>query len=489
MNAALRRVAMAAIGLFALLFLNVNYVQFVRADSLRENPNNRRLVIERYGRERGQILAGAHPIVTNVATKGQYKFQRKYGAGPLYAHVTGYYSLYFGAAGLEKSYDQQLSGDDDSLFVRRLSDLVTGREREGATLRLTLRDDLQKLASDQLGDRRGAVVALDPKTGAVLAMVSKPTFDPAPISSLSAATAQAAWKSANAMEGKPLVAKATQDTYPPGSIFKVITAAAYFEQLRKTPADLVESPRQFTLPLTNVVMDNFNKSSCGGDKVTVEHALEISCNTAFAKMGLEVGGAGLKATAEAFGFNEPFDDLPLPTVRSAFPEGIDAPQTALSAIGQYDVRVTPLQMALVAATIGNKGVGMRPYLVDSVVTSDLRVVDRTDPAPLRDQPAVSVQTAGFLSQMMQTVVRKGSGTRAQIPGVVVAGKTGTAQNAEGKAPHAWFIGFAPANDPQIAVAVFVEGGDSGENEATGGRIAAPIAQKVMAAALAGPGRG
>jgi penicillin-binding protein A len=487
-NAPLRRVAMAALGLFALLFLNLNYVQFVRADALRENPNNRRLIIERYGRERGQMLAVDHPIVTNVETKGQYRFQRKYVDGPLYAHVTGYYSLYFGAAGLEKSFDRQLSGDDDSLFVRRLSDLVTGREREGATLRLTLRDDLQKLAAEQLSGRNGAVVALDPKTGALLAMVSTPTFDPSAISSLSAKTAQGAYDAAIKAAGKPLLSKVTQDTYPPGSIFKVITAAAYFEQLRKTPADLVESPRTFKLPLTNVVMDNFNNSSCGGDKITVEHALEISCNTAFAKMGLEIGGEGLRATAEAFGFNDPLDGFALPSVRSEFPSGIDAPQTALSAIGQFDVRVTPLQMAMVAGAIGNRGVTMRPYVVDSVVTPDLRVVERTNPAPLRDTPAVSVQTAGYLSQMMQTVVEKGSGKRARIPGVAVAGKTGTAQNAEKKAPHAWFIGFAPANDPRIAVAVFVEGGDSGESEATGGRVAAPIAQKLMAAALAGPGR-
>jgi peptidoglycan glycosyltransferase len=319
-------------------------------------------------------------------------------------------------------------------------------------------------------------------------MVSTPSFDPTKISSVDARTAQAAWKQANAADGKPLISKAMGDTYPPGSIFKVITAAAYIEALHKTPADLVESPRQFKLPLTNVVLDNFNKSSCGGDKITVEHALEISCNTAFAKMGLEVGGDALRTTAEAFGFNQPFDDLNLRSVPSHFPEGIDAPQTALSAIGQYDVAATPLQMALVAGAIGNKGVVMRPYVVDSVISSDLVVSDRTTPTPLRDRPAVSEQTAAYVSQMMQKVVASGSGTRAQIPGVAVAGKTGTAQNAPGKAPHAWFIGFAPAGDPQIAVAVFVEGGDSGENEATGGRIAAPIAQKLMAAALAGPGR-
>ena len=289
------------------------------------------------------------------------------------------------------------------------------------------------------------------------------------------------------MPGKPLVSKASADTFPPGSIFKVITAAAYFDKLHKTPADLVASPQRLKLPLTvKDELANFGNASCGADKITVERALEISCNTAFAGMGLEIGGEALRATAEGFGFNEPFDNLPFQTVRSRFPSGINAPQTAQSAIGQFDVRVTPLQMAVVAAAVADGGVVMRPYVVDSVVTPDLRVVDRTVPQRLRDQPAVTAQTAAYLNQMMQKVVSSGSGVRAQIPGIAVAGKTGTAQNAEGKPPHAWFIGFAPANDPKIAVAVFVEGGDGGSAEATGGRVAAPIAQALMAAALAPP---
>lgn len=485
MNAPLRRVAVATLILFGLLFLNVNYVQFVRADALRENPNNRRVLFERYGRARGQILAGDQAIVTNVKTKGQYKFQRRYVDGPLYASITGYYSLYYGRTGIERQYDQVLSGQDDSLFIRRVSDLVTGREPEGATVRLTIRPELQRLAAQQLGDRRGAVVALDPKTGAILAMVNSPSYNPEPISSVIQKTARDGYEKARSGADKPLVSKASADTYPPGSIFKIITAAAYFDQLHKTPADLVASPQKMRLPLTvNGELNNFGNASCGADKITVERALEISCNTAFANMGLQVGGDALRATAEGFGFNEPLEDLPFQTVRSRFPSGINEPQTAQSSIGQFDVRATPLQMAIVAAAVANGGVVMRPYVVDSVIASDLRVVDRTAPGPLRERPAVTPQTAAYLNSMMQTVVRSGSGTRAQIPGVAVAGKTGTAQNAVGKPPHAWFIGFAPAADPKIAVAVFVEGGDGGAAEATGGRIAAPIAQAVMAAALA-----
>ena len=485
MNGPLRKVAVAALVLFGLLFLNVNYVQFVQADSLREDTRNRRVLFERYGRERGEILAGDKTIVTNIRSKGQYKYQRQYVDGPLYAAVTGYYSLYYGRTGIERDYDQVLSGEDDSLFASRVSDLVTGRERQGAAVRLTLRAELQEIAAKQLGGRRGGVVALDPRTGAILALVNSPSYDPESISSVSQAASKAGYQKALNEPGKPLVSKTTADTYPPGSIFKVITAAAYFEQLRKKPEDLVDSPKTLPLPeTTSDKLNNFGNESCGADRITVERALEISCNTAFANMGLEMGGEAIRTTAEGFGFNEPFEGLPFQAVRSRFPAGINRPQTAQSSIGQFDVRATPLQMAVVAATIANGGVVMRPYVVDSIVTADLRGVDPTKPARLRQQPAVSAQTAGYLNQMMQTVVRSGSGVAAQIEGVAVAGKTGTAQNVKGAAPHAWFIGFAPANDPKIAVAVFVEGGDSGSAEATGGRIAAPIARAVMAAALA-----
>jgi len=482
-NSPVRKVAIAALALFGALFLNVNYVQFVSAEKLAENKNNRRLVLDRYGRERGAILAGNKPIATVVERSGQYRFTRRYLEGPLYAHITGYYSLHFGLSGVEDTYDGMLSGEDEALFASRISDLITGREPSGAAVRLTLNHKLQSIANQQLGDRKGAIVALDPKTGAVLAMVSKPTFDPNPISSIAIRTARAGFNEVRDAPGRPLVNRAIADTFPPGSIFKVITSAAYIEQLRKTPDDTVASPRQLKLPLSTDFLRNFGGGSCGGDKITLEHALEISCNTAFANLGLEIGAERLRETAQGFGFNEPFDGFPLPTVPSVVEAGLDKPQTALSAIGQHEVRATPMQMALVAAGIANRGEVMRPYLVAEVITKERKVVERATPRPLRDRPAVSEQTAEQVSRMMQTVVRSGSGTRAQIPGITVAGKTGTAQNAEGQPPHAWFIGFAPAEDPQIAVAIFVEGGDGGSDEATGGRLAAPMAKAVMEAAL------
>lgn len=483
MNSAVRRVAIAALLLFAALFVNVNYVQFVSAEKLAENSHNDRLVLDRYGRERGKILAGDKTIATVRETTGQYRFQRVYPEGPLYAHITGYHSLHYGLSGIEDTYDDVLSGEDDRLFASRVSDLITGREPAGAAVRLTIDPKLQKLASDELGDRKGAIVALDPRTGAVLAMVSKPTFDPQPISSVDQRKARAGFTKAEKADGRPLISRAIADTYPPGSIFKVITSAAYFEQLNKTPSDEVDSPRQLKLPQTTTFLKNFAGGSCPADRISVAEALATSCNTAYANMGLDVGAEGLRETAEGFGFNEPFDGFPLPNARSVFPAGIDKPQTALSAIGQHEVRVTPLQMALVAAGVANRGVVMRPYIVDSIITTDLKTLDKAQPQPLRDKRAVSPRTAELLNEIMQGVVSDGSGRRAAIDGVKVAGKTGTAQNAEGKPPHAWFIGFAPADDPQIAVAIFIEGGDGGQQEATGGRLAAPMAKALMEAAL------
>jgi peptidoglycan glycosyltransferase len=485
-NAPLRRTAIAAIGLFAALFINVNYVQFVQADSLRDNRNNRRVQLDRYARERGEILAGDKRIVTNVETKSRYRFQRDYLSGPLYAHITGYNSLYYGRTGIEDAYDDVLAGEDESLFASRLSDFITGREPQGAAVRLTIRDSVQRAAAEQLGDRRGAVVAIDPKTGAILAMVSMPTYDPQPISSLDQRKAAAGFDKAKDTPGNALVSKATADTAPPGSIFKVITAAAYLDKQGKKPSDRIASPHRLDLPLTTNVLRNFGDSTCGGDNVTLEKALEVSCNTAFANMGLAVGPEALREQAEKFGFNEPFDDFPLRTVRSVFPSGIDEPQTAYAAIGQHDVRVTPLQMAMVAGAIGNSGVVMKPRVVDAVIGEDLQPIRGTSPEVdrLKEQPAVTPAVAGMLTQMMETAVRSGSGQKAQIQGIRVAGKTGTAQNAEGKPPHAWFIGFAPADNPSVAICVFVEGGDAGgSTEATGGRVAAPIAKAVMEAAL------
>jgi peptidoglycan glycosyltransferase len=473
--------ATAALALFGLLFLNVNYLQVVRADALRNNPRNNRLLLDEYGRPRGDIIAGDATLVESRATGDRLKFLRVYADGrpdvaKAFAPVTGYYSLVYGATGVERAYNDALSGADDRLFVRRLSDILTGQEPQGGSVRLTIDPALQLLAARQLGNRRGAVVAIEPKTGKVLAMVSSPSYDPNVLSSHKPEQIRAANERLNEDRNRPLQNRGAEEVYPPGSTFKVITAAAAIENGMR-PDTQVACSSEISLPLTrNVKLRNFSGESCPS-RVTLREALQHSYNTSFATLGMELGDK-VGDMAERFGFNAS-PGYPLRSVDSVFPQGPNAPQLAQSAIGQFDVRATPLQMALVTAAIANGGRMMRPYVVDEVLGPDLEVFDRTSPDELR-RP-ISGATAAALTDMMIAVVQGGTGRRAAIPGVQVAGKTGTAQNA-GPA-HAWFVGFAPANDPKIAVAVLVEnGGGSGDN-GTGGRVAAPIARAVMEAAL------
>lgn len=479
MNRPIRRVATAALVLFGLLFLNVNYLQFVEAESLRNDPRNNRLLLDEYGRPRGDILAGRTTLVESRETEDRLKYLRVYLRGDdniaaVFAPVTGFYSLVYGATGIERAYNDMLSGSDDRLFVRRLSDIVSGRPPQGGSVVLTIDAQLQRLASRQLGNRRGAVVALDPRSGAILAMVTKPSFDPNVLSSHDPGRIRDTYKRLAEDAGRPMVNRAAEEVYPPGSTFKVITAAAALENGMKA-SDEIECSREITLPLTrNVKLRNFGGESCP-PKVTLTQALQHSYNTSFATLGMRLGADKVQDMAEAFGFNARAD-LPLRTVDSVFPQGLNAPQTAQASIGQFDVRSTPLQMAQVAAAVANGGELMRPYLVSEVLGPDLKVLDSSEAR--RQSRPFGADTARALTDMMVEVVRAGTGRRAAIPGVTVAGKTGTAQNA-GPA-HAWFIGFAPAENPKIAVAVIVENGGGGGDNATGGRVAAPIAGAVMA---------
>ena len=354
---------------------------------------------------------------------------------------------------------------------------------QGAAVELTIDPAMQQAAWDALGDQRGAVVALDPTTGAILAMVSKPSYDPNVLASHDTAAVTEAWASLIDDPTDPVVNRAIAGTtYPPGSTFKLVTAAAALESGLTTDSPL-PAPDVYTLPGTSTTLQNFGGSSCSATgAMTMSDALRISCNTAFADLGVRLGADALRDQAEAFGFDTDLS-VPMTVTRSRFPAdgAIDEAQTALSAIGQYDVRVTPLQVAMISAAIANGGVEMTPYLVSTVRDQDLSVIDTATPAAL-GRP-VSSTTAAALREMMLGVVENGSGTSAQISGVQVAGKTGTAQTTDGAAPHAWFTGFAPADDPQVAVAVVVENGGNAGDEATGGKVAAPIARAVIEAAL------
>jgi peptidoglycan glycosyltransferase len=460
-------------------------VQVVKADDYRDDPRNSRVLLRTYERERGPIAVldadgKRQTVAESVRTDGPLEWLRTYPGGPKYAAVTGYYSLVYGRTGVERAQDEELSGDADEFFVRRVSDFVTGRSPKGGAVLLTLDPAAQQAAYDALEGNRGAVVALEPRTGAVLAMVSRPSYDPGRLSSFQPQDIRAYYAELNGAEADPLLNRAISKTYPPGSTFKVVTAAAALEN-GVTVETQIPSPVVLDLPQTTAGLRNFGGSSCTGETSTLPDAMRISCNTAFGALGLQLGDDTLREQAEKFGFGD--TDLRVPTrvADSRFPDEANPPQTAQSAIGQFDVRVTPLQMAMVAAGVANDGEVMRPYSVQEVQAPDLSVVRSARPDVL--SRAVSTEVADQLTAMMELVVDDGSGRRAQIDGVRVAGKTGTAQHAQGRPPHAWFIGFAPADDPQVAVAVVVEDGGSLGSEATGGALAAPIASSVMRAVL------
>jgi penicillin-binding protein A len=474
-------VAVAVLIGFGLLLANVNFVQVVQAGSLKRDPHNGRVLIQQFARPRGPIVVGGTTIARSVKTNDALKYVRTYSEGARYAAVTGFYSFVYGATALERTENALLSGTDDRLAFKRLSDLLTGREPQGAAVLLTLNRAAQQAAVDGLGNRPGAVVALDPRTGAILAMASAPSYDPNPLATHNGRSIQAAYQRLVKDSNSPLLNRATSDTYPPGSLFKVVTAAAALTSGRYRPDTRVPAPRSLDLPQTTKNLTNFGGESCGDGKTdTLTHALQISCNTAFGGLGLALGGDAIASQARAFGFGASYR-VPLTVVPSVFPSGLDPPQTAQSAIGQFSVRVTPTQAAMIAAAVANHGTLMKPYLIAQVKAPDLSTLEVTKPQEL--SRAVSPEVADQLTTMMQRVVEAGTGQAARIPGVAVAGKTGTAQHAVGQPPHAWFIGFAPAESPQVAVAVLVENGGGAGSDATGGRVAAPIARAVMQAVL------
>ncbi len=480
MNAPLRRVAISVLVLFTLLIVNVNYIQVVRSTELRDDPANTRVLAEEYDRQRGSIVVAGNTIATSVRTEDTLTYLRQYSQGELYAAVTGYYSLIYSTSGLERAENDVLAGSDPRLFVRRLADLFTGRDPSGGDVALTIDPAVQQAAMEGLGDQVGAVVALDPRTGAILALASTPTYDPNQLSSHDPAAIREYWGRLGEEDPDPRTNQAIGERYPPGSVFKVVVAAAALED-GYTPETTIPAPDLLTLPGTRTTLENFGGESCnGGADQSLIDALTISCNTAFAQLGIDLGEEKVSDMAAAFGFDGEEYDIPLPVAGSTVGDIPDDAALGQSSIGQSSVQATPLQAALIAAAVANDGELMQPYLVDSIRAPDLKVIDQTTPE-VRSTP-VSSDVAAQLTEMMTSVVDNGSGRRAQIDGVEVAGKTGTAETGTEAADHNWFAGFAPADDPQIAVAVFVKNGGG-----TGGDTSAPIAREVMQAYLDGQG--
>jgi peptidoglycan glycosyltransferase len=479
-NAPLRRVAISVLVLFTLLIVNVNYIQVVRAEKLRQDPGNTRVLTEEYGRERGSIVVAGNEIARSVRTDDRLTYLRQYPEGPLYAPVTGYYSVIYNKSGMELAGNDVLAGTDGRLKLRRVTDLFTGRDPKGGDVVLTLDPAVQKAAMEGLGDVTGAVVALDPSTGAILGLASTPTFDPNRLSSHEPAAIREYAEQLDAADPDPTRNQAIGERYAPGSVFKVIVSAAALAN-GYTPETPVPAPDVLTLPGTSTTLKNFNNSSCnGGADQPLIDALTISCNTAFAQLGIDLGEDKVRDMAEAFGMDGERMDIPLKVSGSSVGDIGDAAALGQSSIGQHSVVMTPLQAAMVAAAVANDGSLMKPYLVDQLRAPDLTVIEETDPEEL-SRP-VSEDVADQLTEMMTSVVEKGSGRKAQIQGVRVGGKTGTAQTGGDTPDHNWFVGFAPADDPKIAVAVFVANGGG-----TGGDISAPIARQVIEAYLDGQG--
>ena len=479
MNRAIGRIGAVFALLLVALLVNITIIQVGQAREYRDRPGNQRLLLAEYDRERGPIFVGNDAVARSVETGGALRYLRTYSNGPLYAPVTGFYSLIYGATGLERTENSILTGRSALFAIDRAQQLFAGRVPTGGAVTTTINAAAQRAAYRGLRGKIGAVVAIEPATGRILASVQSPSFDPNALSSHNPQEIRATYDLLSADPSKPLLNRPIVALNPPGSTFKLVTAAAALASGRYTPDSILPGPKTYQLPLSSNKLRNWNNQACGPDgKVTLRQALAISCNTAFAWLGNQLGADALRTQSQLFGFDERFN-IPLRAATSRFPENPDEPQVALSAIGQFDVRATPLQMAMVSAAIAYGGVSLRPYLVQEIRGPDLAIVQTTQPEIY--QEAMTAVNAALLKDMMVEVVENGTGSNARISGVSVGGKTGTAQTGNERPSIAWFTAFAPARNPTIAVAVMVE--DAGVPEVSGNALAAPIARAVIQAVL------
>ncbi|MEU1403499.1 penicillin-binding transpeptidase domain-containing protein [Streptomyces sp. NPDC005728] len=479
----IRHASAFSVLLLAALLGNAARVQVVQAGSYDANPANRRPTIARYQHPRGDILVGGEPVTGSTDTGEQLRYERTYRNGPLYAPVTGFASQMYGTTFLENAEDAVLSGTDPMLSPFPVWNDVARAAGPAGNVVTTLDRGAQEAAYRGLHGRRGAVAAIEPGTGRILALVSTPSYDPAALSGNSEATASA-WARLNHDPEKPMLNRAVRQTYPPGSTFKVVTAAAALDAGVTVDLDArTDSPDPYRLPGTTTRLTN---EGDGCADTSLREAFRWSCNTVFAKLGVDVGVTDMAATAEAFGFNDGRLSVPFPVSPSSFDTSVDKAQLALSSIGQYNTRATPLQMAMVAAAVANGGRLRTPYLVDRTTRRGGETLAGGGLQPARQvmRPSTAVQ----LRELMTDVVTEGTGTNAALPGAVVGGKTGTAQHGVGNSgvPYAWFVSWAQAEgdlEPKVAVAVVVEDASADRGEISGGGDAAPIAREVMRSVL------
>ncbi|MFF4352753.1 penicillin-binding transpeptidase domain-containing protein [Streptomyces sp. NPDC001530] len=490
----IRRAAGLCTVLLVALLVNASRIQVFQAPSYDDNPANRRQTIARYDQPRGDIVVDGRTVTGSTDTGEQLRYERTYSNGPLYAPVTGFASQLYGTTFLENAEDDILSGADPMLAPLPLWNDITRAQNPGGKVVTTLDPLAQRRAYEGLGSRRGAVAAIEPSTGRILALVSTPSYDPAELSGTGPAVKRA-WQRLNEDASKPMLNRAIRQTYPPGSTFKVVTAAAALDAGVVTDLDApTSSPDPYRLPGTRTLLTN-EAEDC--EDASLRYAFEWSCNTVFAKLGVDVGLDAMTHTAANFGFNDRKLRIPFSVAPSNFDTRLDHAQLALSSIGQFDTRATPLQMAMISAAVAGGGSVKSPYLVEKTTTKGGGTVSAHGPRTLHQ--AMNPTTALLMRELMTDVVEEGTGAKAAIPGATVGGKTGTAQHGIDNSgfPYAWFISWAQADDqmePAVAVAVVVEDAAARRGEISGGGDAAPIAKAVMEAVLnsasgGGPGSG
>lgn len=474
MNSAIRKTAVLVAVMFAALLANITYFSVARAPGLIEDGRNRRVRDAEYNQDRGAILVGDTPIAqTDVAKDSFFKYQRSYPQGGLYAHVTGFYSYDYSSSGLERAYNSQLTGTDSSQAFSRFVDILSGRPPTGANVVTRIDPRAQEAAAAALGDRPGAVIAMDWSTGEILTMYSSPTYDPNQLSTHDLAAARSSWESLLNDKAQPMLNRSTTEIFPPGSTFKLVTAAAALES-GLTKDSLIDAPARFQLPGSSSFLAN--SGVCAAGKMSLGDALSSSCNTAFAQLGSTLGSKALQDQAARFGFGKALD-TDFRTSASRFPEKPDAAQTALSSIGLFEVAASPLQMLMVTSAIANDGVLMKPHLASKVISEDLSVLQTITPTEL-GRP-ISATTAKALQEMMRSVVTEGTGRAANSSALQISGKTGTAMQEMGHPNYAWMVAFA--KDPKIAVVAMIQDNDSERTDIAGGRLAGPIVRRVIEA--------
>ncbi|MBG0856302.1 penicillin-binding protein 2 [Streptomyces spinoverrucosus] len=481
MNKTIRRASVFALLLVLVLLVRATWVQFYEGQALADDKDNRRNAIELYSEPLGNIIVAGESVTGSArTTSGDLKYKRTYKDGALYAAVTGYSSQVYGATQLEGIYQDLLDGTDTRL--KTVMDTVTNKRADPGDVITTIDPDAQRAAYEALGDKKGAAVAIDPKTGKILAVVSTPSYNPSEIT----AGNSEVWTQLTKDEDKPMTNRALRQPLPPGSTFKLVVAAAALEDgLYSSVDERTDSPDPYDLPLSSDDLTNENPNApC--ENASIRVALQYSCNNVFGKMAVDLGQDKVRAMAEKFGFNDDEQDVPVRAYESVYPQDMDEAQTALSGIGQFDVTATPLQIAMVSAAIANGGKLVQPHMVSQITDHSGDVLEDYDDNA-STQEIVSSSTAEQLQSAMQTVVEEGTGSNAQISGATVGGKTGTAQHGENnsKTPYAWFTSYAKSDssDKEVAVAVVVEQSDAARSEVSGNGLAAPVAKAVMEAAL------